>query len=97
MQLTAAILPYAARLPGKKWQNAIVYLAGDASQGFRSWTTGHRKLPGVFFNVAQRRPEGWLPGMAGHKKPVSTADKACAVLSGLCQTANGDFGVRTWP
>jgi len=72
LQLTAAILPYAACRPDKKWLGAIFYLA-------------------------QRRSEAWPPGMAGHKKPVGMADNACAGLRGLCQTGNGDFGVRTWP
>jgi len=27
-----------------------------------------KKWPGAIFNVAQRRPEGWPPWMAGHKK-----------------------------
>ncbi|MDZ4335681.1 MAG: hypothetical protein U1A62_18645, partial [Pseudomonas sp.] len=27
-----------------------------------------KNLPGAIFNVAQRRPAGWPPGMAGHQK-----------------------------
>jgi hypothetical protein len=27
----------------------------------------NKKWQGAIFNVAQRRPKGWLPGMAGHK------------------------------
>jgi hypothetical protein len=27
-----------------------------------------KKFPGEIFNVAQRLPEGWPPGMAGYKK-----------------------------
>ncbi|WP_347506375.1 hypothetical protein [Pseudomonas anguilliseptica] len=96
MQLTAAILPYAARLPGKKWPSAISQLTCVASQHVRAWATGHKKLPEGIFNGAQRQPKGWPPGMTGHKKPVYTADKACAEPCGLCQTGNDDFGVRTW-
>ncbi|MBU2156217.1 MAG: hypothetical protein KKC81_09825 [Gammaproteobacteria bacterium] len=97
MQLTAPILPYAARMPGKKWLGAISNIASNSPPGIQPWADGHKKLPGEIFNVAQRRPEGWPPGMAGHKKPAGTADKACAGPRGLCQTGNGDFGVRTWP
>jgi len=34
-------------------------------------STDNKKLSEAIFNVAQRRPEGWPPGMAGNKKPVS--------------------------
>jgi hypothetical protein len=97
LQLTEAILPYATRLLGKKWTGAIFYLACDDSQAVRPRAAGHKKLPGGIFSVAQRRPEGWPPGMADHKKPVYAADKACIGPHGLCQTGNGDFGVLTWP
>lgn len=95
--MTAAILPYTARKPGKKRPGAIFRVAGTAPRGVRPWMADHEKSPEGISNLAQRRPEGWPPGMSGHKKPVGSADKACAVPCRLCQTGNGDFGVRTWP
>ena len=55
-----------------------------------------KKWLGAVFYLAKRHPEGCPPTMTGHKKPVGTADNACAGLRMLCQTGNGDFGVRTW-
>jgi len=72
LQLTAPILPHAARLPGKKWQ-------------------------GGFLTSLHESPKGGRPVWQTIKKPVFAADKACAGPHGLCQTGNGDFGVRTWP
>jgi hypothetical protein len=34
-----------------------------------------KKWPGAIFNVAQRRPAGWPPGMAGHKNPSNQSIK----------------------
>jgi hypothetical protein len=68
LQLIAAILPYAAHMPGKKWPSSL--------------------LIGTRNNLSFLQP--WH---AGHKKPA----QACAAPYGLCQTGNGDFGVRTWP
>src|SRR3990167_3396515 len=40
-----------------------------------------KKAPGAIFNVAQRRPEGWPPGMAGHKKPASLRAFSCCTAA----------------
>jgi len=37
-----------------------------------------KKVSGALFNVAQRRPAGWPPGMAGHKKPATRSNKGAA-------------------
>jgi len=38
----------------------------------------HKKLSGTVFNVAQRRPEGWLPWMADIKKPACGRRSFCS-------------------
>ncbi|MDP3815027.1 ATP-dependent helicase [Pseudomonas sp.] len=40
--------------------------------------TVQKKVSGALFNVAQQRPAGWPPGMAGHKKPVVRSNKGAA-------------------
>jgi len=72
LQLIAAILPYAAHMPGKKWPPLLPDGNPNGLPTQRAWHISH-------------------------KKPAQAADKACAVPYGLCQTGNGDFGVRTWP